>query len=419
MCDIQLYDSRVLIAFMCLNAVSGCLSIMGSSSIIYMMLRGGRKKLCRTQNRLIFAMSTIDILNSIALGLSYIPTPVSSCTRGLGNISTCTAQGFFLQLGMAVLGYVAMLSIHCFLSIVHNVSEMVIAEKYEKIMHAIALFPMLCVAIAGAATKSFFGHYGHCWVAENECVEDCRGFGGGKWIIICTVVWSILMAFVIFSSMFFIVRTIRRRAIKMRRWVFRPLQNSTKVERQPSMMEEFANVAVKQTLLYVFAYVLTYIPTGIHLVFPRSSTSVAHIINYLAQAAFLPLQGFWNFFIYIRPRYLRLRRERNDLSFVSTFQEIFCPKNTTEHGGPQQTRRRLTGYQRRRSYALNPNICLKPEIQVLPERNDADLGMLDDAPDCSASINNLCSEERYCSDDSLTLEDFLTIKKTAAVFTKE
>jgi len=424
MCDIQLYDDVVLIAFMCLNAVSGCLSIMGSSVIIYMMLKAGGQKLRRTQNRLLFAMSIIDILNSIALGLSFIPTPISSCTRGLGNITTCTTQGFFIQLGLAVPGYIAMLSINCYMSIVQNVSEQVIVEKYERTMHVIALFPMLTVAMTGAVTKSFYGHYAQCYVGENECVEDCRDFGGGEWIIICSVIWCISMAIIIFSSMLVICLKIRKRAIARRKWDFRPSRDETKVERQPSRIDLSVKKAVNQSLLYVFAYVLTYLPTTIHLLFPKSSTSVAYIITYLAQATFLPLQGFWNFFIYIRPRYLAIR-ERNDLSFLSTCQAVLSSKNDENRGrmAPNRMRRRLAGCKRRNSYSRQAFA-----------KNDINSGHPDDAPDSykyahaeegdsndpnrQLSADGLNTGKEDCSDEILTAEDFLNIKNAAIVFSE-
>ena len=82
--------------------VSAALSILGSATIIMMIVRGGKEKLGRLHNRLFLGMSSIDILNSVALGASTAPFPreLNDIFYGaIGNKATCTLQGFFAALG--------------------------------------------------------------------------------------------------------------------------------------------------------------------------------------------------------------------------------------------------------------------------------------------------------------------------------
>ena len=83
---------------------SGLLSICGSTVIIRTILLGGKDKLSKLHNRLLFAMSVFDIINSLALGSSTAPfpsdeDPTNEITQGgYGNKTTCSIYGFRFQI---------------------------------------------------------------------------------------------------------------------------------------------------------------------------------------------------------------------------------------------------------------------------------------------------------------------------------
>ena len=86
-----------------ITGISGSFSVIGSSLIITMILKGGKERLGRTHNRLLLGMSFIDVFNSVALSLSTIPAPANtSISTAFGNTYTCITQGFFIALGLAV-----------------------------------------------------------------------------------------------------------------------------------------------------------------------------------------------------------------------------------------------------------------------------------------------------------------------------
>ena len=97
------FDSyQAKISYMVICAVSASASIIGSISILYIMFRGGWAKLSRLRNRLLLGASVIDIFTSVAFDFSIIPTPQeTACSIGMGNLSTCAVQGFFIQLSYA------------------------------------------------------------------------------------------------------------------------------------------------------------------------------------------------------------------------------------------------------------------------------------------------------------------------------
>ena len=104
------------------------------------------------RNRLLLGMSAIDILSSTAAGFSFIPTPQETrCSVGMGNLSTCALQGFFTQLGFAVPGYSAMLSIYFLMTIRYGMDTETLTKKYEPFMRVFALAPPLTTTIIGVA----------------------------------------------------------------------------------------------------------------------------------------------------------------------------------------------------------------------------------------------------------------------------
>jgi len=109
----------VHIIYRCVYAISGTLSIIGSLIIIFIILKGGLTRLSKLHNRLLLGSSSIDVLYSIALGLSSIPSPkLDDCSYGYGNASSCAAQGFFTTLGLSVPGNTAMLAIYYLATVV-------------------------------------------------------------------------------------------------------------------------------------------------------------------------------------------------------------------------------------------------------------------------------------------------------------
>ena len=138
--------------------VTGFMSFIGSSLIILDVLRArskNRNKKVSIFHQLILVMSLFDISSSICWMFSTAPIPVyidgspSTIYGARGNDATCTAQGFFFQLGyMGSIFYNLVLSFYYLLVIVYAFKE----PKLQKIrvwFHIPPLIVALGLAFAG------------------------------------------------------------------------------------------------------------------------------------------------------------------------------------------------------------------------------------------------------------------------------
>lgn len=136
---------------------SASLSIIGSSCIIVECLFVDRRKLERVYHRILLAMSIIDVIESSWNFCSTWPIPRG--TRGVafaaGNVTTCTAQGFILEFGLAIPMLNMCLSIYYLLVIKYSWSEDKIRKRAEPWFHGVSLCVALAFALAGIPMKLY------------------------------------------------------------------------------------------------------------------------------------------------------------------------------------------------------------------------------------------------------------------------
>jgi hypothetical protein len=93
---------------------------------------------------------------------------------------------------------------------------------------------------------------------------------------------------------------------------FQPRQRQSTQQQRPKKLElRISRRLARQSYLYVGALYLTYIPV----VVTRSFELVNGFVHYemlLTIGIMIPLQGFWNVMVYLRPRLLQRRRERKE-----------------------------------------------------------------------------------------------------------
>ena len=100
----NLYSERQQIVLFVLPIVSGALSILGSTALMFILLKDWRRKLRRVYHRSLLAYSCIDFVVSLQYGLSSLVVPVGTPNTfgALGNWTTCQASGFFLQFAQSL-----------------------------------------------------------------------------------------------------------------------------------------------------------------------------------------------------------------------------------------------------------------------------------------------------------------------------
>lgn len=116
-------------ALVWLPRVMAILSIMGSSFLIYdiMRVRTRRSKLLY---QLLVTLSIFDIVGSIAYAFTSLPIPVEDAIYGaMGNDASCKAQGFFIQIGTIACLINSSLSSYYYLTIIRGLSEDTLKKK--------------------------------------------------------------------------------------------------------------------------------------------------------------------------------------------------------------------------------------------------------------------------------------------------
>ena len=333
------------LAFIWTRRCSAMLSILGSCAIVYIIVINRKRKLSRVHNRLLLSMSCIDILSSMAnvITTSAIPRGTDPYSYGAsGTIGTCNAQGFFLQLGFGAPTYNSMLCIHYLLFVKYRVREKVIAKKIEPFMHAVAILYPLSTAIASLFLGLFNPIITHCHIAAYPSICDIRGIectrgnNAANYRLFFNGLELIIMFAVNITCMISLVLFIRKREKAVSRYQNRRSKSSSG---NSSESED----ATKQALLYMAAFVLTYIWGSIisaFIYFNGSHRAFLIVMSYLG-AIFNPLQGFFNFIIYIRPRFNSVRRSNKAKSFLWVVRNTMNPTTNTERSMNMNTERSM------------------------------------------------------------------------------
>lgn len=162
---------------------SSLFSLAGSSWIMLEVLSSKQKR-HHPYHRLLLAMSCYDVLESIWNFLSTWPMPRSvdgdeaaAPVWAVGTTQTCTAQGFFLTLSVAVPIYNAFLALYYMLVINHNVRDRTLRRVVEPAMHLAAAFWAFGTALTSTGLHLLHDANLWCWIAPAPCPDDdddCR-----------------------------------------------------------------------------------------------------------------------------------------------------------------------------------------------------------------------------------------------------
>lgn len=178
-----LSDSQ-LIAIAVIPMITATLSLIGSTCIVYIIIRRKRgdslppevetsssngvavrrkslqsmqqpKRRMHTYHRLLLAMSVADILNSAWLMLGPLPNiRETGILFASGNTATCAAAGFFFHLGFSVMYYNISLMLYYVMVIRFGIKQQVIS-RIEPFMHIISIGKPLVEGIIGLSYDAF------------------------------------------------------------------------------------------------------------------------------------------------------------------------------------------------------------------------------------------------------------------------
>eukprot|EP00512_Aurantiochytrium_limacinum_P001342 CAMPEP_0171491810 /NCGR_PEP_ID=MMETSP0958-20121227/4062_1 /TAXON_ID=87120 /ORGANISM="Aurantiochytrium limacinum, Strain ATCCMYA-1381" /LENGTH=706 /DNA_ID=CAMNT_0012025261 /DNA_START=521 /DNA_END=2641 /DNA_ORIENTATION=+ len=316
---------------------TGALSLVGSVFIfasILKRLKSGEEM--RQYHRILVMMSIFDFLGSAWFFASSWPMPegTSNVYAAMGTPTTCTVQGFFLQFNLAVPFYYTFLSINYVLTIRYEWREGHL-RSIEPYMHAVAILFPLATAIAAIPLDQYNAAGQWCWIARYplDCTSTAyattatpasceRGDNAAiyQWAFFYAPLWALMISALVCMTLVYL--HVWRQEKRVSRYLVQTRSGRASFTKSK-------RVAV-QGALYVACFYITWIFGTINRLYQTGTNKNNFALMYL-HSFFVPLQGFLNFFVYIRPRFYNQRStgiaDKNWLvRFVCLFDWPCCPR---------------------------------------------------------------------------------------------
>jgi hypothetical protein len=313
------------IATLTLTRISGVLSILGSSAILYMILSHGKKRLQQRNDRLLVGFCFFDLFRSTALMVSTAAIPRDTVSSFpiygvMGNAATCKIQGFFIQFGGGTLFYLASLSLHYLLTIRYDMNDELISRKIEPWMHTISILIPTSTAIAAWCLDLFHHKYTICWISAKPwgCAahpSTCEAAANAPYFeFLFGYLWMFITILIQVICMILVCLTVRPRE----RIVDSDGRVLVNISSQISSQRRDTSI---QALLTISTTLLTYsFPLALD-ISANSGRQVSLPFLFLCDF-FTPLLGFLNFAVYIRPRYMNVSRSNPQQSVWDKFKSV-------------------------------------------------------------------------------------------------
>ena len=312
---------------------SSIFSLIGSVTSICVVIRSERK-LSTVYHRLIFCISCLSLAFSIGCMFTTLPSPkgTESDFVSIGTTWTCVIQGLIVFIGGAgTCLYNGMISIFYVLTIAYNISDEVMASKVEPFFHLIPCFYLLLSGIFITVQQAFNPAGVLCMISSHprncsaEPDTDCIRGENAKRVMFLFTGPIILMAVLITVCMVVIIRTVNKQEETMESYRMSSITLPGNI--QSMRRESFTGrsgqgsfsrsrnqkVAFTQCTLYVTVFYLAWVP-GI--VYNIVSIRIGHRFESMIvfTAFFVPLQGFFNCAIFLRPKIAAILRLSPELS---------------------------------------------------------------------------------------------------------
>ena len=288
-----------------------------------------------TYHRLLVGLSITDVIASIGMLGSTWPIPVDSLSgkeyMSLGTITTCNIQGFLIQLGtVSTPIYNSFLSIYYLLLVKYNWKKhdprFVTLERY--IFHPIPWILGFGTSTTSLVLQQYNSANLWCWIAPTpyDCIDSLRSHrtdgstsststcirGDNAWLyrLLFYFIWLWLSVLCVMGCTLGVLHTVMRQVRKLRS-DGTTATTTTITTTTTENLRHIRNVA-KQSVMYVGAFFLTALfPSLVRMLQAKWNCTTTYFPLSLMTATFMPLQGFWNFLIYIQPKYQSWRRRSN------------------------------------------------------------------------------------------------------------
>jgi hypothetical protein len=157
---------------------TGPISTIASTCLVVHILRS-HHGLSTTYHRLVFGLSVADIMSSflMSLGSTMVPKEMNYFVPyAQGNTATCTAQGFFVAVGIiAAALYNCSICLYYLVIIRYNKKDEYIRNKLEPWFHGISIAIPLVVGFILIAMKAYNIKDYSCFIIQNDA-PHCIGY---------------------------------------------------------------------------------------------------------------------------------------------------------------------------------------------------------------------------------------------------
>lgn len=367
--DNSVLTERQSLAVSMILKLPSSLSLLGSLAIVYANISDRKKRLGgSTYHRIMFGMSCVDIIQSSALFFSTLafPAEAPNSTGNFGTVETCEAQGFLIQLGLAMPLYSVILTIYYLLVVRYGYTETDVSQSIEPMMHTFCLVLPFIGAVYSLKTDNFNPMLAVCHIAAypagcdvDDDVECTRG-QNAKYVALVTGAGWILAAITIVPfNMMLLYCTVRQQEARSHSNVIVRTRSGnssdfdlnaetpTRHSHQENAVAYYSTGSKRlrsvlhQSLKYVggfflvFMWVPVYRIAGVRL--EKSQLFPILIFN----SFFYPLQGFFNFLIYIEPRVAVVRKRKPEWSYLKAMAFAAVKPKTVESQLPTTRRTRI------------------------------------------------------------------------------
>lgn len=241
------------------------ISFLSSVCVIVSVSRSNKKKK-KMYHRIACVMAFYGILQSciFMIGTTAFPKNTPQVKGAAGTYSSCTVQGFFVQLTMAIPYYYSSLSVYSFLAIRNDFNQERIAWV-EKWIHGIVHILTVPSAVYLVPKDAYNPSGPFCWISRFPL--DCGPKTGVTCIrssprsLVYSTCFVAIPAGLSAVMSFVIMARIYRTQVKKEKES--EMKNHGKKKFLAAARKKKSGIIAKQACLYLFAFILGYGPSAI------------------------------------------------------------------------------------------------------------------------------------------------------------
>lgn len=300
-------------------------TLLGSTYIIQDIVKDATRR-TSTKNRIIFLMSIFDFLFSFfgaVLGTSMAPQDIG-VPGAAGNTMTCTLQGFIASVSVVASAYFNLSLALCYLLMVRFEYSDETLRNLEPYFLSLPLIVSLLPSCAGLFFQMYnFNGVNYCFARaspyrcqEEESPFNCTRGGSSKYWYLFNSILVYISACVIIMSMVMMYRAILDRERSNDQYRFSTTSTTVNVvsnNNRPFLRRNLSNTMRSQGLWYSGAFLVSFFPISVYYTFFFDPYWLLIIVSLTAN-----MVGFFNAVIYVRPRFVKFRRDNSHIGFISS-----------------------------------------------------------------------------------------------------